>query len=66
MKYCCPKCNHKQCETGEMFTAGSFWMKIFNIQNKKYSVVTCKRCSYTELYNTELKNLANAFDFRVT
>ncbi|MBJ88251.1 MAG: hypothetical protein CMO98_00180 [Woeseia sp.] len=33
-----------------MRVAGSFWAKIFDIQNKKYCSVTCAKCSYTEFY----------------
>ncbi len=31
----CPKCNHKEYEVGEIRVTGSFWTKIFNVQNKK-------------------------------
>ena len=36
----CPKCDHKEYEVGENRVAGSFWSKIFNVQNKKYALVT--------------------------
>ena len=36
----CPKCSNKDFEAGEMRVTGSFWTKIFNIQNKKYSSVS--------------------------
>ena len=29
----CPKCDHKEYEVGEIRVAGSFWSKIFNVQN---------------------------------
>ncbi|SVB72433.1 uncharacterized protein METZ01_LOCUS225287, partial [marine metagenome] len=46
--WACPKCSEKEYEIGEMRVTGSFWTKIFNIQNKKYSAVSCAKCSYTE------------------
>jgi len=60
----CPKCTHKEYDTGEMRVAGSFWTKIFNIQNKRYASVSCSQCSYTEFYkNQSSSRLANIFDF---
>jgi len=37
--------------------------KIFDIQNQKYSSVTCKRCTYTEFYKAKTSALSNIFDF---
>ena len=60
----CPKCSNKEYEVGEMRVAGSFWTKIFNIQNKKYTSVTCFKCRYTEFYKDQPPStLANVFDF---
>ena len=60
----CLKCNHNEYEVSEIRVAGSFWTKIFNIQNKKYSSVTCLKCSYTELYKEQPSSkLSNIFDF---
>ena len=63
LKYSCPKCNHPYFETGEVRASGSFWTKIFDIQNRKFTSVTCKRCRYTELYNVDSNKLGNVFDF---
>ncbi|NLP57208.1 zinc ribbon domain-containing protein [Lutibacter sp. B1] len=63
LKYTCPKCNNKTYKTGEIRTTGGFWTKIFNIQNKKFTSVTCERCSYTEFYKAPTKALSNIFDF---
>jgi len=60
----CSKCSNREYEIGEMRVTGSFWTKIFNIQNKKYSSVSCLKCSYTEFYkNPEGSTLSNIFDF---
>ena len=62
-KYNCPKCTNKQCNIGEIRTTGSFAAKLFNIQNKKFTTVTCKKCSYTELYMTPSNKFGNVLDF---
>jgi len=63
----CPKCNHKEYEVSEIRVTGSFWTKIFNIQNKKYSSVTCLKCCYTEFYKGQKSStLTNIFDFFTT
>jgi hypothetical protein len=46
----CIKCKGEY-EQGEMRAAGGFWTKIFNIQNKKFTTLSCIECGYTELYN---------------
>ena len=63
----CPKCSNKDYEAGEMRVTGSFWTKIFNIQNKKYSSVSCSQCCYTEFYKQQPgSTLSNIFDFFTT
>ena len=63
----CIKCNGREYEIGEMRVTGSFWTKIFNIQNKKYSSVSCEKCSYTEFYKGQPASaLTNIFDFFTT
>ena len=62
-KYICPKCGNKQYEVGEIRTTGSFLTKLFNIQNKKFSTLTCTRCRYTELYAADSIQMGNILDF---
>jgi hypothetical protein len=62
-KYTCPKCNNRQYEMGEIRTTGSFMMKLFNIQNIKFTTVTCTKCQYTELYKTSSNKFGNVVDF---
>jgi hypothetical protein len=65
IKYSCPKCGHNKYEAGEMYVSGSFWSKIFNIQNRKYTTLTCSRCTYTEFFKIEMNKIGNVFDFFV-
>jgi len=63
INYKCPKCNHTACEIDQMQATGGTFSKLFNIQNKKFTSVTCKRCSYTEFYKGSTSALGNIFDF---
>ena len=66
-KWSCPKCSHREYDLDEMRVAGSFWTKIFNIQNKKYSAVSCTKCSYTDFFKDQpASKLANVFDLFTT
>jgi len=66
-KWSCPKCSHREYEVGEIRVAGSFWTKIFDVQNKKYSSVSCSKYSFTECYKGQPSSgLANIFDFFTT
>jgi predicted nucleic-acid-binding Zn-ribbon protein len=58
----CPKCSNTSCETGEMRAAGGFWSKVFDVQGRRFTTVTCARCKYTELYKAEASALGNIFD----
>ena len=61
----CPKCGNMNYEIGEVYMAGNLFSKLFNIQNRKFSTITCSKCYYTEFYNLPLKKIQNVFDFMV-
>lgn len=63
LNYVCPKCKHTEYELSEMRATGGTLSKIFDVQNKKFSSVTCKRCTYTEFYKAKTSALSNIFDF---
>jgi len=63
ISYRCPKCSNTQCEVGEIRAAGGFWSKIFDVQGKRFTTVTCMRCSYTEFFRADTSMLGNIFDF---
>ncbi|AEH36463.1 zinc ribbon domain-containing protein [Halopiger xanaduensis] len=46
----CPKCGHTETEMDEIATTGSGLSKMFDIQNRKFMVVSCTNCGYSELY----------------
>jgi hypothetical protein len=46
-----------------MRATGGFFTKVFNVQSKRFTTVSCARCHYTELYKTDSSTLGNIFDF---
>ena len=62
LNYRCPKCDNGQYETDEFRAAGGFLSKIFDVQSKKFTTVTCTRCKYTEIYKADSSMLGNIFD----
>lgn len=58
----CPKCENTLHETDQFAATGGGFSKIFDVQNKKFSTVTCTKCKYTEIYKAETSALGNIFD----
>lgn len=46
----CPKCGHAGTVTDEISTTGSGLSKFFDVQNRRFTVVSCENCGYSELY----------------
>ena len=63
LKYKCPKCSNTDYEVGEFRATGGFLTKIFDIQSKRFTTVSCTRCRYTEIYKADSSMLGNIFDF---
>ena len=63
LKYICPKCSHNEYEVDEFRATGGPFAKVFDVQNKKFTTVTCKRCRYTEMFKADSSTLGNIFDF---
>ena len=61
--YVCPKCKNNSFETDEIRTTGGRFSKIFDVQNKKFTAVTCTQCKYTELYKGTTSGIGNVLDF---
>ncbi len=58
----CPKCDNNGYETGQFAATGGGLSKIFDVQSKKFSTVTCTKCKFTEIYQAETSALGNIFD----
>lgn len=59
----CPKCHSTEYDTDQFRATGGMFAKIFDVQNKRFTTVTCERCTYTEMYRTDSSKLGNVFDF---
>jgi predicted nucleic-acid-binding Zn-ribbon protein len=62
IKYTCPKCGSKQYEIGELWTVGSFWTRMFQIHNRRFTFISCQKCRYTELYKVPQKNIGEVIN----
>lgn len=63
IKFKCVKCSNTEFEVGEFRATGGFLTKVFDIQSRRFSTVTCSRCKYTEIYRARSSTLGNIFDF---
>ena len=59
----CPKCSNATFDTDQFQATGGMLAKMFDVQNKKFTTVTCSRCQYTEMYKGTTSTLGNVFDF---
>ena len=62
-KYQCPKCGCQAYETDKLSASGGLFSKLFDVQNKKFVLVICQECGYTEMYKQETSTLENIGDF---
>jgi len=61
--YKCIKCGCDQYETDQFQATGGTLSKIFDVQNKKFITISCKKCGYTELYKGTTSTGGNILDF---
>ncbi len=59
----CPKCSNVSFDQGEIRTTGGFFSKLFNVQNKRFTSITCTTCQFTEFYRAQQSSLGNVLDF---
>ena len=45
-------------------TGGNF-AKLFDVQNKRFTTITCTRCGYTELYKEMSDGAMDVLDFLI-
>jgi predicted nucleic-acid-binding Zn-ribbon protein len=46
----CPKCGHTKTEVDNIRTSGNGLSRLFDVQNRKFRVVSYTNCGYAELY----------------
>ena len=63
IQYVCPKCGNTSYETDQFQATGGNFAKIFDVQNKRFTTVSCVRCGYTELYKNPAARGMDILDF---
>lgn len=62
-KWKCPKCGGEEFEQNQFQATGGNLAKLFDVQNKKFITISCKKCGYTELYKSKTSTAMNILDF---
>lgn len=62
-RYTCPKCENKFYEIDEFRAVGSTLTRLFNVQNKKFTTISCSHCGYTEIFKRTTSTAGNIIDF---
>lgn len=62
-QFSCIKCSGTDYKGGEIRTTGSGISRFLNLQNQKFSTVSCTGCGYTEIYRMDAGGaIGNIFD----
>ncbi|MFL2647414.1 MAG: GTP-binding protein [Candidatus Actinomarinales bacterium] len=59
----CPKCQTMKFEEDVVTMTGKSWSRFMNIQNRKFTAVTCTKCQFTEFYKGTSKGWESVIDF---
>ncbi|MEZ5520393.1 MAG: zinc ribbon domain-containing protein [Dokdonella sp.] len=62
----CAKCGNTSYEVGEMHVAGGLLGKLFDVEGRKFTSVTCTRCRLTEFYKADRSQLSSIFDLFIS
>lgn len=62
-QYICPKCGCEQYEADQFQATGGNFAKLFDVQNKRFTTVSCCNCGYTELYRQTGNTGMDVLDF---
>ncbi|WP_326910242.1 zinc ribbon domain-containing protein [Sedimentibacter sp. MB31-C6] len=65
VQYVCVKCGNREYEVDQFQATGGNFAKIFDVQNKKFTTISCKQCGYTELYKGSSSDGWNILDFLI-
>lgn len=65
MQYVCPKCGNKHYETDQFQATGGNFARLFDVQNKKFTTISCTQCGYTELYKARSSQGWDILDFLI-
>ena len=59
----CAKCGNTSFDTDQFRATGGILSKVFDVQTKRFTTVSCERCTYTEIYRTKSSRLGDVLDF---
>ena len=62
-KWKCLRCDNPHYLVDQFRATGGMFAKIFDVQNKRFTTVSCTKCKYTEMYAADSSSLGNLFDF---
>ena len=65
IQYICPKCGCTSYEADTIQTTGGNLSRILDIQNKRFTTVSCTNCGYTELYKAHSSTGMSILDLLV-
>lgn len=63
MNYKCVKCGNETFSKDVFQATGGTLSKLVDVQNKKFTTVSCNKCGYTELYKATTSAWLNILDF---
>ncbi len=58
----CVKCGSTDAESKDVAMTGSGLSKMFDVQNNQFTVVSCKKCGYSEFYKKDSSLGSNILD----
>ena len=62
-EWSCLKCQHTSFDVDEVRVTGGGLSRFFDVQNRKFSAVTCRNCSFTEFYKSKSGMVGDVADF---
>lgn len=62
-QYVCVKCGNQHYRSDKFQATGGNFAKVFDVQNKRFTTVSCTECGYTELYSSTTSTGMNVLDF---
>ena len=64
-QYVCPKCGCTEYESDQFQATGGNFAKMFDIQNKRFTTISCRQCGYSELYKQPEDSGMDILDFLI-
>ena len=61
-KWRCPKCANAEFGSGRFRAVGGTLSRLFDVQNRKFTTVSCTRCGFAEVYEASSSAFGKVFD----